>query len=151
MHFIPFLLVLLTFVTGGFAQNTPSTTPPTNAPTVTVPDEPPLETLPPEFREIEEEERRHGGDHFTRDLLQMLTTLGIMVALIYYISYLIKKMMNNRQQQINESSGIKILESRSLSQRTVVYLIEIDEKEYVIADSANGVTLLDTPSRTTKV
>lgn len=162
MYLIPFFVAFLTLISGGFAQttSTPTETPAipdqttsttTETPAITnQPKEPPLESLPPEFREIEEQERANEGDHFTRGLLQMLLTLGIMVALIYYVSYLIRKMMNNRQQQINETSGIKILESRSLNQRTAIYLVEVAEKEYLIAESVNGVTLLDTPSRTIK-
>ena len=135
---IPFILVAST----AFSQTTPP-------PATPAPVEPPLESLPPEFREVAEEEKKN-GDAFTSGLLKMLMTLGMMIALIYIISYMLKKAMNKNQMRVNETSGIKILESRSLSQRTAIYLVEIEGKEYVLAESTNGVTLLDNAPRATK-
>lgn len=145
MRILKSLIPFLVLVSSLYSQT--ATTPPTTPPP---PAEPPVESLPPEFREVEEEERRHGGDHFTQDLLKLLATLGMMVGLIYLISYMLRKAMNKSQLKINETSGIKILESRSISQRSAVYLIEVEGREYVIADSTNGVTLLDSPPRTRK-
>lgn len=132
MRYIYYLLPLLLLCSGIDAQEAPKTSV-----------EPPLESVPPEFREIEEAARQDEGEHFTQSLLKMLATLGMMVALIYIISYMLKKAMNKSQHKINETSGIKILESRSLNQRTAIYLVEVQGKKYLLAESNSGAILLD--------
>lgn len=84
----------------------------------------------------------HQETSFTMQLLHMLTTLGLLIALILFASWVLKRMMRTRIQQVNISSAIKILEQRALTTKTVVSLIEIRGKEFAIAESANGVTLL---------
>jgi flagellar biosynthetic protein FliO len=83
-------------------------------------------------------------DHFTRDMLNMLSTLGIVVAVLYGLAYAIKRMMNNRVQQLNTSSLIKVVEQRSLSPKSTLYLVEVHGKTIVLGESVNGVTLLTT-------
>lgn len=148
MLLIYLLIPLLALFSNGSAQDSTKSVEPTlTKPVVPTPESqpvvPPLESLPPEFREIEEQERKNGGDAFTSGLLKMLATLGMMITLIYIISYMLRKAMNKSQLKINETSGIKILESRSLNQRTAIYLVEVRGKEYVIAESPHGATLLD--------
>jgi flagellar biogenesis protein FliO len=51
-------------------------------------------------------------------------------------------MVNNKLEQSNQISTIKVIERRSLSPKTSIYLIEIHEKTIALAESADGVALL---------
>ena len=82
-------------------------------------------------------------DRFFQEFMNMLTTLGLIVAAILFISWFLKKMVNSRIQQANTTSVIKIVEQRALSPKSSVYLIEIHGKQMVIGETVNGLTKLD--------
>jgi flagellar biosynthetic protein FliO len=81
-------------------------------------------------------------DNFTIQLINMLTTLGLFVAFMFAISWFLRRMLNSRMQQANEGSEIKIIERRSVSPKTAIFLMEIRGKNLVIAESSHGVALL---------
>ncbi len=83
-------------------------------------------------------------DHFMRDFINMLFSLGLIVALIFIASWFLKRMMNTRLQQINESSEIKIIDRRSITPKTIVYLLEVKGKGLVVGESTHGLSLLST-------
>ena len=97
------------------------------------------------FEEIRKEEsaEKQSPDHFFHEFLNMLATLGLLVALILGASWFLKRMATSRMQQINANSTIKILEKRSLSPKAVVYVIEIHDKTFYVAETPSGITLLD--------
>lgn len=81
-------------------------------------------------------------DHFMRDFMNMLASLGLIIIVIFIASWLMKRLMSTRMQQMNETSEIKILERRTLTPKTAIYLIEIGGKGLAVAESTNGITLL---------
>ncbi len=82
-------------------------------------------------------------DHFLRGFMNMLTSLGLIVVLIFLISWFLKKMMNTRIQQMNVSSDIKILERRALTPKTTIYILEVKGRGIIVAESINGLTRLE--------
>ncbi len=100
------------------------------------------ETAAPETAPFPLEENPKEETSFTMQLLHMLATLGLLISLVLLASWFLKKMMQTRVKQVNQSSAIKILEQRPLTHKTVISLIEIHGKEIAIAESTNGVTLL---------
>lgn len=88
-----------------------------------------------------------GDDRFFQEFMNMLTTLGLIVATIFVISWFLKRMVNTRIQQANTSSVIKILERRALSPKSALYLIEINSKQLLVGETPTGVaTLLELPA-----
>ncbi|MCE5317208.1 MAG: flagellar biosynthetic protein FliO [Parachlamydia sp.] len=81
---------------------------------------------------------------FAMQFMHMLATLGLLIAVVLLSSWVLKRMMQTRVEKVNLTSTIKIVEQRSLTTKTVVSLIEIRGKEFAIAESAAGVTLLGT-------
>jgi flagellar biogenesis protein FliO len=81
-------------------------------------------------------------DRFFYQFLNMLFSLGTILVLIFIISWLLKRFLNTRLQQLNTSSLIKIIERRSLTPKTTLYVLEINGKDIAIAESTNGITLL---------
>lgn len=92
--------------------------------------------------ELQELEAKEPPSRFLSDMLNMLTTLGLMVVVLVGISWFLKKMLNTRIQQANSNSLIKIHERRALSPKTAIYLLDICGKGIVVAESQNGVVHL---------
>nr|QIQ10893.1 hypothetical protein OJOKFFHK_00036 [uncultured bacterium] len=84
------------------------------------------------------------GDNsrFWSEVVNMMATLGLIISLILIAAWFLKRMLNTRQEQVNTTSIIKVVERRGLSPKTAVYLLEIEGKSIVIAESQNGVTVL---------
>lgn len=78
-------------------------------------------------------------DSFQMKFMNMLFVLGLLIAFMLLASWMLKRMTRSRQEQLNASSSIKILESRSISAKTNIYVIEVQDQTLVIAESANGV------------
>ena len=98
--------------------------------TAPVPAEPPIP--------VQEE----GQDRFFQEFMNMLTTLGLIVATIFFISWFLKRMVNTRIQQVNTTSLIKIVERRALSPKTTLYVVEIYDKQLIIGETATGMSTL---------
>ena len=98
--------------------------------------------LPPEFVEELKGYETQGDDRFLREFLNMLFILGMIVGLILIATWYLKRMVNTRIQQQNVTSTIKILEKRSLTPKSTIYLLDVFGKGLLVADSANGVTNL---------
>lgn len=104
--------------------------------------QPPAAT-PPSYPFLVEEAQPAGKeDNFTRDLVQMVITLGIITAIIFMMTWFLKRMLNTRIQQMNVSSGIKILERRALTPKSSLYLLDVKGKGMVVAESTNGLVKL---------
>lgn len=81
-------------------------------------------------------------DRFLSEFLNMLATLGLIIALILLAAWFLRRMVNTRLEQANLSSVVKILEHRSISPKTSLFLLDIEGSAILIAESANGVTKL---------
>lgn len=79
---------------------------------------------------------------FAVQFMHMMTTVGLLIAVVLVSTWVLKRMMQTRVEKVNLTSSIKILEQRAVTTKTVVSLIEIRGKEFAIAESGTGVTLL---------
>ena len=82
------------------------------------------------------------ADRFFTEFFNMLATLGLIIVLILFAAWFLKRMVNTRMIQANETSPIKILGRRGLTPKTAIYLLEINGKQIAIAESNAGVTAL---------
>lgn len=73
----------------------------------------------------------------------MLLMLGILLGLVLFASYFLKKMTSVRLESLNTTSRIKVLEHRALSQKASVHLVEIDDKEFLIAENHAGISAIE--------
>lgn len=102
----------------------------------------PLEKYPEYFSEELEKSEKVGDSRFFDEFIQMMIYLTGIVAFMVLFMWVLKKMMTVKMEQSNRSSSIKILESRTLSQKTTLYVVGVKNKSYTIAESMNGVTLM---------
>ncbi|ADI37987.1 putative membrane protein [Waddlia chondrophila 2032/99] len=102
----------------------------------------PLEKYPEYFAEELKNADQSGDSRFFDEFIQMMIYLTGIVAFMVLFMWILKRMMSAKIQQSNRSSAIKILESRTLSQKTTLYVVGFQDKTYTIAESLNGVTKL---------
>jgi len=108
-------------------------------------DPPPLPGAPittPEFLHELEKKPPEDGSRFYQEFFKMLFVLGLLVAFLLLLTWFMKRMMNTRIMQQNVESDIKIIERRSLTPKTHIYILDIKGQTVVISDSINGVTRL---------
>jgi len=79
-------------------------------------------------------------DRFYTEFLNMLSTLGLIVGAMLILAWVVRKFTQNRLAQVNEASSMKVLESRILSAKSTLHLIEIEGTGYVLAEHPHGVT-----------
>ena len=85
--------------------------------------------------------------HFGELLVRMLLILTITIVALVVISWLAKRFLYSRMQDLNRSSRIQILEKRTLSPKSMLYIVKIDEEEIALAEFPNGVELLKVLSK----
>lgn len=83
-------------------------------------------------------------DSFQAKFFNMLFVLGLLIGFMILASYMLKRMMHSRVTQINDTSVVKVLETRTLSPRTTLYLLDVQGKKLLIAESPTGASVLTT-------
>lgn len=76
------------------------------------------------------------------EFFKMILMLAVIITFLLLVMWFIKRMMSARIEQMNVTSTIKVTERRLLTPKTAIYVIEVDNRRLVIAESSNGVTSL---------
>ena len=66
---------------------------------------------------------------------KMIISLVILVLLLWVTVYFLRKLIQHRLQKGNTEQSIQILEKRMISPKTMLYLIEIEGKTVLLAES----------------
>lgn len=83
--------------------------------------------------------------NYWNEFLQMILSLGTVVIILLFVAWFLRRFINKKVLQGNQSNEIKIIERRMLSPKSTLYLLEVKDKLLLVSDSANGGTriLLD--------
>lgn len=76
--------------------------------------------------------------NYWQEFSKMMVMLGLILGAVLLIAWFLKAFLNKRIKQVNESNIIKVLERRNLSQKSMMYLIEVYDRQFLIGDSAAG-------------
>jgi flagellar protein FliO/FliZ len=79
------------------------------------------------------------GPNFELGVLRMITTLVSVIAIILLLSWGVRKLLSAKVTHLNQTNAIRILSQRALSPKTQVYLLEVEGRGIVVAESASGV------------
>lgn len=74
-------------------------------------------------------------DVYQRNFIKTLGLLVFAIATVVSAGYLIKAFANKRPFLNNQRNNIKILERRPLSQSTQLYLVQIGNQHFILAES----------------
>lgn len=79
---------------------------------------------------------------FFSEFVRMMLSLGFILALLLLGTWFFKRVLNQRLQQVNLTSTIKILEKRALNPKAAVYLLEVENRKVLIAEAPGGISSL---------
>lgn len=82
------------------------------------------------------------GSSYFGQFMTMIFTLALVLGLILVTLWFLKKMVASRSRHLNKSTIIQILERRSLSHKSSLYLVKVEDKKILISDSPTGVSLI---------
>lgn len=88
------------------------------------------------------EEPAKQNDKFFTEFMNMLATLGLIIVLIFLVAWFFKRLMTSRLENLNSSSLIRVVERRALSPKTALYLLEVDTKTILVAETPGGIVRL---------
>ena len=128
--YIRLICTSLLFFASLFSQ---TATPPAEPPITPFSLEEPQTPLPPD----------ETSSRFLSEFLYMLLMLGLLVGALLFATRFLKRMTEARYDQANVTSSIKVLERRQISPKTTLYLLEIGEKSFLIAETPTHVTRID--------
>jgi|GEM_PF-1111379 len=77
-------------------------------------------------------------------LIKMLLTLAALVILLYVTYWFIKRLIQNRLQKGVGQQTIQILEKRMISPKTMLYLVQVENKKILMAESHLEIKALET-------
>lgn len=83
-------------------------------------------------------------DNFQAKFMKMLFILALLIGFMILASMMLKRMTRQRVLNMNTQSNIKVIETRYLSPRSTLFLLEIEGKELLIAESHAGVSHIAT-------
>lgn len=77
------------------------------------------------------------------DFLYMFFVLGLLVAVMYGLLFLMKKYLLNFAPKSNSTSEISILASKTIMPKKNISIVKVGEKIYVLGISDNSISLID--------
>lgn len=80
--------------------------------------------------------------NYWKEFMQMLFSLGVIVIILLFGAWFLRRFVNKKVLQGNSANLIKIIETRPLSHKASLYLIEVHDKTILISASPSGVTSL---------
>lgn len=83
-----------------------------------------------------------GTSRFFYEFIKMLLILSAMVSVLFLISWYLKRLTQQKFERTNEGSLIKVIESRSLSARSILYLLDVEGKSFIIGETPQGLVKL---------
>lgn len=84
----------------------------------------------------------HEADTFQAKFINMLVILALLIGFMILASWSLKRLMKSKMVNLNTASNIKLIETRHLSPRATLYLVEVEGKNFLIAESPTAVTHL---------
>jgi flagellar protein FliO/FliZ len=84
------------------------------------------------------------SDNFQTKFFNMLFILGLLIGFMLLASWALRRMMKSRMTQLNTASSIKLLETRYLSPKATLYLVEVQSQVFLLGESPTNLTYLAT-------
>jgi flagellar biosynthetic protein FliO len=78
--------------------------------------------------------------NFKGEFTRMMVILGLIVALIFGTTWVIRRLGKGRMRAFSSNSAIRVLERRAVSPKSCIYLVEVEGTKIVVGDSSGGLT-----------
>lgn len=80
--------------------------------------------------------------HFGELFIRMIVLLALTLLFVFAFAWVAKRFITNRVLDTGRGGRITILEKRMISPKACIYLIEVDNKQFVVGESAHEIRLL---------
>lgn len=80
--------------------------------------------------------------HFSNQLVEMAASLIGIVGIAIVILFIIKKFLLNKPLSFNSDRSIKIIEKKVLGPKSILYMIQVQNNQFLISDSPSGARLI---------
>ncbi len=67
--------------------------------------------------------------------VKMLLTFGALIALLFFTYWMVRKLIQFRLQKGVGIPSIQVLEKKMISAKTMLYLVQVDDKKILLAES----------------
>lgn len=83
---------------------------------------------------------------------QMMLTFAALILLLFATYWFLRKLIQSRIHKTSEDASIHILEKRMISAKTMLYLVEVENKKILLAESQLEIKRIESfPLETTKI
>lgn len=86
---------------------------------------------------------------YRASFLKMCLSLGLILLLLFATLWFLRKLQQGRFSQINDSHSIKIVQKKVISPKSMLYIIEVNGKQVLLAESQVHVKALSNLSELT--
>lgn len=93
-----------------------------------------------EAQQMWSETFEHESDNFQAKFFNMLFILSLLIGFMILASWALKRMMKSKMSQQNDTSEVKIIETRHLSPRASLHLVEVNNKTFLVGESSSSMT-----------
>jgi flagellar biogenesis protein FliO len=97
-----------------------------------------------------EEEAFQATESYEYAFFKMLATLGVLVLFLIISFWMFRRLTQGRLRQMNQGRAIQVIERRSLSPKTILYVISYSGKEILLTESQLEVRKIDEKMREAK-
>ena len=99
--------------------------------------------MPAEFEDPKTVEKEHEQDaKFGQVFVKMIVMLSITLLLFVVGAYLTKRYLHSPALRGQKTGVIQVIEKRSLSNKSAIYLVEIEGDKVIVAEFPNGGSML---------
>lgn len=80
-------------------------------------------------------------DNYESKLYTMIFYSSCALIVAFIITYYIRKISSQNFQSLNAHNNLKIIERRSLSPKSVLYLVQLGDSKYIVSESHVDVSI----------
>lgn len=88
------------------------------------------------------DEAEKQSESFQYKFLHMLLVLGLLIIFMFLASFALKRMMKTKVTQLNTVNDIKVLETRHLSPKATLYLVQVQDQRFLLGESPTHISHL---------
>ncbi len=93
----------------------------------------------------------HTPPEFNQLLIKTILLVGALLALTFTALWVLKRIGGGRFEVSQRSSLIRVIERKSITPKCSLWIVEIEEERYVVAESANNISITPLNSKAVDV
>lgn len=80
-------------------------------------------------------------------VFKLIFSFVLLLAVLFIVIWILRKISGSRGGFFHSDSGVKVLEKKALSHKTVLYVVEFENQKILVSESANHIKMQTLPSK----